>query len=298
MTKQTNAFQKAIYYIHQKLEDSNVKISESAELCELNIKKTIKREIDVLIEKQLNDNIYRIAIECRDRSSKDDITWIDGLIGKYKNLPVNKIIAISHSGFSESAELKAEEEKIELRKTEEIYSLNWEKEFLKLGVCEYSINFTVNRVLIQTKTKLLINVKPNRIIKYENENVSIKEFIEYIQSLGWNDKINKQFKEKMFDLYKVKADLCKNVLIEHRIPLSNFTILFKNEIHDISGVIIYLLGMPQIIDNNVRHFRYEKSLISQATTNLLDNENQFKLLFTQTKVDNQINLSYDKKKIK
>ena len=81
MSKQTNAFQKFIHHIHSKTENTDAKVTESASLIEKNIAEPIAREIDVLIEKEVNGKVAKIAIECRDRSDKDDIKWVDCLVG-------------------------------------------------------------------------------------------------------------------------------------------------------------------------------------------------------------------------
>jgi hypothetical protein len=38
-----------------------------------------------------------MAVECRDYTRQQNIQWVDQLIGKYKDLKVNKIIAVSSS---------------------------------------------------------------------------------------------------------------------------------------------------------------------------------------------------------
>lgn len=73
MSKKTNAFQKLIHHIHNKIENTSAKVTESAFLLEKNINEPVEREIDVLIEKEVNGNIAKIAVECRDRVAKDDI---------------------------------------------------------------------------------------------------------------------------------------------------------------------------------------------------------------------------------
>src|SRR6187402_968568 len=103
MAKQSNPFQKVILYVHQQFEGTDAKVTESADLIEEINGDEIKREIDVLIEKEVNGKMFRVAIECRDRNKKDDIEWVDSLIGKFVNLNVDKVIAVSNSGFSQKA---------------------------------------------------------------------------------------------------------------------------------------------------------------------------------------------------
>src|SRR5688572_759202 len=105
MPKRTNDFQKLIHYIYSQMVPEGATVTESALLRERS--SLAKREVDILIEYEIAGTKLRIAVECRDRSRKDDIEWIDGLIGKYRDLEVDKVIAVSNSGFSSDAIEKA-----------------------------------------------------------------------------------------------------------------------------------------------------------------------------------------------
>jgi hypothetical protein len=68
----------------------------------------IEREIDVAVESTVGHHEVLIAIECRDHGRPANIQWIDALVGKYADLPVSNVIAVSSSGFSKRARQKAE----------------------------------------------------------------------------------------------------------------------------------------------------------------------------------------------
>jgi hypothetical protein len=63
-----------------------------------------RRQIDVLIER---DGL-RTLVECRHRSSPQDVTWIEELVGRKLSLRANSVIAVSSSGFTEGAWRKAQ----------------------------------------------------------------------------------------------------------------------------------------------------------------------------------------------
>ncbi len=65
------------------------------------------REVDILIETSSGDHPIRIGVECRDHGQKCDVTWIEQLEGKYRDLPIDKVIAVSKSGFTKGAFKKA-----------------------------------------------------------------------------------------------------------------------------------------------------------------------------------------------
>lgn len=299
MSKKSNAFQKAIMFIHQELKETNAKVIESAELRETNIDQTVKREIDVLIEKEEAGRIFRIAIECRDRAIKDDIIWVDSLIGKFKHLSVNKIIAVSSSGFSKAAKLKACANKIELREISEINKFDWKSEFHKLGFCSFKVNFNIKKIIVETISNIQISVSPLYEILSGNEKSTFQDFIEYLKEIGWSKRLSEKFKKNIVTLYKVKADLSKMAWVEHRIPVSNFQIIYNGKKHEMSAVKICLLAIPDVRDVEVKHFRYEESLLARAVFNLKDIEKKFLIFATQAKPDDgKMNISWDRKNIK
>lgn len=93
-----------------------------------------EREVDILLTKHVYGVQIRIAVECRDRSAVDDITWIDGLIGKYRDLPVNKIVAVSATGFSAAALQKSATAGIEALTCKEALEADWPAELVKLQI--------------------------------------------------------------------------------------------------------------------------------------------------------------------
>lgn len=80
-------------------------VAESVELFER--QSGVKREVDILAEVPAYGSHVRIAVEVRSRSRTDDVRWIDELEGKYRDLDVDKVVAVSASGFSEAARKKA-----------------------------------------------------------------------------------------------------------------------------------------------------------------------------------------------
>jgi hypothetical protein len=97
----SNEFQRLVKVIYEQIKPEGASVTESAMLREKG--SSTEREVDVLVEARLADTVVRLAVECRDRSRRDDIEWIDQLIGKYRDLPVDKIIAVSASGVTKSA---------------------------------------------------------------------------------------------------------------------------------------------------------------------------------------------------
>ena len=78
------------------------------------------RQIDITLRYTVGSVPILIAIECRDHVEKQDVQWIDELIGKRHSLGADKMVAVSRRGFSKLAQTKAAANGIELRRVDEI----------------------------------------------------------------------------------------------------------------------------------------------------------------------------------
>lgn len=78
------------------------------------------REVDVSIRTRVCSVEILVTVECRDRVAVQDVTWIEQLAAKKKNIGAAKTIAIAASGFSAEATRIARENAIDLRILEEI----------------------------------------------------------------------------------------------------------------------------------------------------------------------------------
>lgn len=130
MPKRTNAFQQLVARVYTQLAPEGARVTESALVKERDSEAV--REVDILIEHEIIGHRVRMAIECRDRKDKDDIEWIDGLIGKYRDLAVDKVIAVSGAGFTKLAASKALANHIETLTLKEAGNVSWPDEFTRL----------------------------------------------------------------------------------------------------------------------------------------------------------------------
>jgi len=73
------------------------------------------REVDASVRATENGSEVLTTIECRKRSAKEDITWIEQLATKKQALGADRTIAVSSSGFSEQARVAAKHYGIDLR---------------------------------------------------------------------------------------------------------------------------------------------------------------------------------------
>lgn len=124
MPKRTNSFQKLITVIEKSISDEKTDVKES-EFIKDNL--GINREIDVLITTEINNTKIQIALECRDHGRDQSLEWIDQIIGKYFNINIEKVVAVSSSGFSDAAVTKAKAYNISLLSLEDVSQVDWSK---------------------------------------------------------------------------------------------------------------------------------------------------------------------------
>lgn len=81
----------------------------------------VAREIDVSLRHDSpSSGPILVMVECRDRGGAQDVTWIDGLVGKRDDVGADRAIAVSRSGFSAGAESYARAKGINLRRLHNI----------------------------------------------------------------------------------------------------------------------------------------------------------------------------------
>ena len=110
MPARSNEFQRIVKYIYEQVSDGAT-VTESGTLRE---RDGTPRELDILIEWKFAGVDLQMAVECRDYTRQQNIQWVDDLIGKYHDLKVNKVVAISSSKFYMPAKRKASEHGIEV----------------------------------------------------------------------------------------------------------------------------------------------------------------------------------------
>jgi Restriction endonuclease len=102
------------------------------------------REVDVLIEWKFAEVSFKMAVECRDYTRQQSIEWVDALIGKYVDLNVNKIVAVSSSKFYIGARNKAKAHGIEVITVNEALTKDWRAEIERWKMMTHS--FTLMRI--------------------------------------------------------------------------------------------------------------------------------------------------------
>jgi hypothetical protein len=123
MPRRTNDFQRLITFLEGLLAPTGAIVTPSAMLTPTD--GTDKREVDILIEHQVGPHAVRIAIECRAHRRKQGVEWINSIVGEYEHLPVHKVVAVSKSGFTKSAEKAAQHCSIDTVTLQQALASDW-----------------------------------------------------------------------------------------------------------------------------------------------------------------------------
>jgi hypothetical protein len=123
MPKRSNDFQKLILLIERQLAPRGARVSESHVIRDT--REAIPRELDVAVEIPVGARTLLVAIECVDHKRKTDVQWIDKMVGKYRDLPVSKVIAVSRSGFTAAARHKAALHNIDAISFSDAEKIDW-----------------------------------------------------------------------------------------------------------------------------------------------------------------------------
>ncbi len=282
MPKRTNSFQKVIHSIYSQLEPEGAVITESAYLLEIDVPNPIKREVDVLIEKELGGTKLRFAVECRGRARRDSVEWIDGLIGKYIDLHVNKIIAVSESGFTGNAEIKAKRHKIELISLEQALEKDWSTEFQKLSIAEIKGHLRHYQTSFKIEPRLRDELSQKDTIyrrTEEGNNISVKDSISKYYPLALAS-LDKYLNDNYPVIYKIQADSGKPITLQTQESIKDmFLVDTDGGEHDLKAITYYWKLNLKHIKSNVKHelFR-ENALITTGIVKMKGNRNKIRVV--------------------
>lgn len=97
------------------------------------------REVDASIKYKVGTTSILITVECRDRTSVEDVRWIEQLAEKQRSIGASATLAVSSSGFSAAAIKKAESVGIQTRLVTDATPVDF-AEWLKLENVEQMVD--------------------------------------------------------------------------------------------------------------------------------------------------------------
>ncbi len=135
--RDSKAFEQKIHRIHELLESSGADVTWDDHIPDPD-NPSQPRQIDITIRRDGKLTL----VECRDHQSRQDVQWIEELIGRRASLRAGAIIAVSSSGFTAGALRKAKQYGIiprDLRELTEREAKDWGQQVaLTLYFYQYS----------------------------------------------------------------------------------------------------------------------------------------------------------------
>jgi Restriction endonuclease len=102
VVRNSTAFEQQVHRIHELIEGSGVEVTWDDHIPDPDNPAQL-RQIDITIRRDGKLTF----VECRDHRSRQDVLWIEELIGRRASLKADAIIAVSSSGFTAGALAKA-----------------------------------------------------------------------------------------------------------------------------------------------------------------------------------------------
>jgi hypothetical protein len=115
MTRESDDFEQQIHRIHELIEGSGAEVTWNDRIPDPD-NPAQPRQIDIAIRR---DGALTI-VECRLHKERQDVNWIEELIGRKASLQATNVIAVSSSGFTDGAIRKAERYGIVLRDLKDV----------------------------------------------------------------------------------------------------------------------------------------------------------------------------------
>jgi hypothetical protein len=123
MPKRTDEFQDLIHLLERQLAPAGATVHASRLLQDAASGE--RREVDIVIEHSTGIHPVRIGIEVIAHKRPASSTWIESIAAKHRDLPIDKTIAVSKSGYYKPALKKAEARKIDALTLEQATDLDW-----------------------------------------------------------------------------------------------------------------------------------------------------------------------------
>ena len=99
MPKRSTPFQAVVRLVRQHFAQPGVTITESKELRDDRL--GIDREVDIVIEGELDGEPMVISVEVVEHGRPATLPWVEQMLRKHRNLPTNRLLLVSKSGFSQ-----------------------------------------------------------------------------------------------------------------------------------------------------------------------------------------------------
>lgn len=265
MPKRSNQFQRLIAIVHHALaEDATVE--ESRELRDRVTGQS--REVDIVIESLVGDYSVFVSIECSHRSRPATVEWVEQQHAKHQNLPTNKLILVSRSGFTVEAAAKATLCGIDALTLVDAASVPWT-----------TVVHKVQRVVLDATSVVMmlcpcLNPRPKdpscRPLSFDDVLIS--------PEARWEVTVS-QFADTLLNQPQIKSRLIESIeagqdagwIVSYPVAAGSCTVAAANGVrHDLTGLGLVVLAKRRIIPMNLRtaEFRDHQLAYGEASTDV------------------------------
>ncbi len=268
MPQRTNDFQDLITIIYKQIVEPSGTVTPSKMVYDRDAKTV--REVDILIEHRIAHHTYRTAVECRDRSRKDSVEWIDALIGKAKSIDVDKVVAVSRQGFTKTAAHKAKAHGIDVLSIEEALETDWQRYPIRPGITLVTeLFYRLIDVFYHNgeeyKSLQASNLLLEKVIDGTQDRGTVKEVFEAYFHASLLPELQKQVEAKSLQLCRTREDLTKTVQIEKDTEFPGYTIRSSSgECIDISKIKFRVDGTRRCAEMDQKHMQFNEMMVSSG----------------------------------
>ena len=185
MPQRSTDFQHLVAVIESQLAGEGVTVIESRLIRDSH---GTDREVDIAVEGSINGHRLLIAVETRERGRPANNEWIDALVGKYAYLPVDKVVAVSKSGFAESVRERAAatmSPRIELITLDQALATDWTSFFAQLTeitddwlLPDGDVGNVIVHATAGTKAADLVGLDYGKgVLQFDDHQVALVQFI-------------------------------------------------------------------------------------------------------------------------
>lgn len=122
MPRRGNPFQSLVRELHRDASETAV-VRESGGLTDRITGQF--REVDILIELHVHGYPIVIAVECTMKSRPASVTWVEEMLQKHADLPTDKLVLVSGSGFTSTAAAKARAKNVPILHLQDLEDHAW-----------------------------------------------------------------------------------------------------------------------------------------------------------------------------
>lgn len=291
MPQRTNPFQRLVYLIQHQLA-TGATVTESKLLLDKRSRRSV--EVDVVVEGMFGGTALVVGVECTARQRPATAEWVDQMLGKHSDLPVDKTVLVSRSGFTPEAKAKAEAhgaEALHVRDAEARDWSNWLVDVRNLRYATFKLHADmVYGTFVANKPKSSDGILVADSMIQEPGKPKAHSLNEYIMSMFSNRQLMPQLTEAWLkrDIYKRKEPLSFQLGLA--LPSGTTITVGSSESFQIQKIEVKVRAVAQDapFSASVSKFR-EQSVVHGEVHDVTTDSGTSQLLFTLFEQDGKLN---------